>query len=219
MSEFWKPSEQGELHNRWGNGRSCMAYRGVWRPTPNIELYHHGVKGMKWGVRRQAKNYLVRTKRDLHMLNDREYNQKVRSLKDQRDLGSIDQKQYKSAKKDAKLKRKETTKSIKSMKVDKSLADTKKRFDETRKRAIKEIPHYRLKRGARTVSTLITAIAAGSIVGSAAAVGYGAALVGSAYGASMGAAYATGGALSIGATAGLRTIDHKIRKKINQAVT
>ena len=151
-------------YNRWRNGRSCTVYRGVWRPTPSTELYHHGVKGMKWGVRRQAKSYLTRTKRDLHMLNDREYNQKVRSLKDQRDLGSIDQKQYKSAKKDAKLKRKETTKSIKSMKVDKSLADTKKKFDETRKRAIKEIPHYRLKRGART-------------------------------------------------------IDHKIRKKINQAVT
>lgn len=207
------------MYNRWRNGYSCTVYRGVWRPTPSTELYHHGVKGMKWGERRQAKNYLTRTKRDLHMLNDREYNQKVRSLKDQRDLGSINQKQYKSAKKDAKLKRKETTKSIKSMKVGKSLEETREKFVETRKRAIKEIPHYKLKRGARTVSTLISTVAVGSLVGSAAAVGYGAALFGASYGASAGVAYATGGALSIGVTAGARTIDHKIRKKINQAIT
>lgn len=35
-------------YNRWRNGYSCTVYRGVWRPTPNIELYHYGVKGMRW---------------------------------------------------------------------------------------------------------------------------------------------------------------------------
>lgn len=35
-------------YNRWRNGYSCTVYRSIWRPTPNTELYHYGVKGMKW---------------------------------------------------------------------------------------------------------------------------------------------------------------------------
>lgn len=35
-------------YNRWRNGNPPRAYHGVWAPNPNRELYHYGVKGMKW---------------------------------------------------------------------------------------------------------------------------------------------------------------------------
>lgn len=192
----------------------------MWKPSYQPELYHHGVKGMKWGVRRDTqKSYLRRTKRDLYLLNDRDYNQKVRKLKNRRDFGSINDEQYRSAKKEAKIKRKETSKNIKSMKAAKSLSDARKQFTETRTRAVKEIPHYRLKRGARTVSTLLSGLGAVSLAATAGAVGVGAAMLGTSYGASMGAAYAVSAVPSLGAVAGMRGVDHVIRKKINQAVT
>lgn len=35
-------------YNRWRNGSPSRTYHGVWAPNPNRELYHYGVKGMKW---------------------------------------------------------------------------------------------------------------------------------------------------------------------------
>lgn len=35
-------------YNRWRNGRPGTTYRGIWQPTQTHELYHYGVKGMKW---------------------------------------------------------------------------------------------------------------------------------------------------------------------------
>lgn len=37
------------MYNRWRNGRSYTVYRGVWKPSYQPELYHYGVKGMRWG--------------------------------------------------------------------------------------------------------------------------------------------------------------------------
>lgn len=35
-------------YNRWRNGTSNRAYKAVWLPSQKHELYHYGVKGMKW---------------------------------------------------------------------------------------------------------------------------------------------------------------------------
>ena len=37
---FWRPSS------------ATSQYASIWQPTYSIELYHHGIKGQKWGVRR-----------------------------------------------------------------------------------------------------------------------------------------------------------------------
>lgn len=40
---FWRPSV------------ASNQYTSVWQPTYSVELYHHGIKGQKWGVRRFQK--------------------------------------------------------------------------------------------------------------------------------------------------------------------
>ena len=35
-------------YNRWRNGSPNRAYKAVWLPSQKHELYHYGVKGMKW---------------------------------------------------------------------------------------------------------------------------------------------------------------------------
>lgn len=40
---FWRPSS------------ATNQYSSVWQPTYSVELYHHGIKGQKWGVRRFQK--------------------------------------------------------------------------------------------------------------------------------------------------------------------
>lgn len=35
-------------YNRWRNGAPNSSYKAVWLPSQKHELYHYGVKGMKW---------------------------------------------------------------------------------------------------------------------------------------------------------------------------
>lgn len=36
-------------YNRWRNGTPSRTYKAVWLPSQKHELYHYGVKGMRWG--------------------------------------------------------------------------------------------------------------------------------------------------------------------------
>ena len=206
-------------YNRWVSGSNCYNMYSVWTPNTSLELYHHGVKGMKWGVRRERNSFIRRTKRDMHMLNDYQRAKGLRNLKDKYDTGKIDKEHYKASKKQLKIDYKQKAKDIKHLKTDKSLSEVKKKFTETRSRAMSEIPNYRLKRGVRTVNTLLNAIAAGSLIASSGMLGVGAAMMGASYGAAAGVAYGAGAAVGVGAAAGVKVVDAKIRRKIIQATS
>ena len=205
---------------------SSLAYArpcSFWAPTYSVELYHHGVKGMKWGVRREQKSYNRRLKRDLSMLNAHDYQQTKKGLKAKYETGEISRAEYKSGKKEANKSYKQSEKRIKKLKAGPGSVAA---FAKTRTKAMSEIPHYKLKRGIRTANSLINIVAGVSLAATAGAVGVGAAMMGAGfaatYGASVGAAaaggFAVGGAAGLGVQAGVQGVDRAIRRKILKEV-
>lgn len=201
------------MYNRWNGARLPYAYpqRIFWAPAYTPELYHHGVKGMKWGVRHEQRSYNRRLKRDLRMLNANDYQQKKRSLRDSYDQGSISKSDYKAGKKEANASYKQSEKKIKKLKAGPS-SDVA--FKVTRRKALNEIPHYRLKRGLRTANTLLDGLRTGALAVTAGTLTAGAIACGVTSGVAAG--LATGGALaiSLGVSAGTMVADKAIRKKL-----
>ena len=182
--------------------------------TPTGELYHHGVKGMKWGVRRERNKLNKRTKRDLMMISDYESHNKLSSLKGQYDSGQIDKKQYKSSKKQIKFDQKQAEKEIKRLKANKSLEEARKKFSETRNKAVSEIPNYELKRGVRTVNSLINGLQKGARVITVGALASGTIALGVVGGPAAAVAYAAPIAAGYGIISAEHAVDRTIRKKI-----
>lgn len=156
--------------------------------TADGELYHYGVKGMKWGVRRDAR-----------LLANSRRNKRVRAARDA----------YKSGKMSKEARDKEITSAQREKK--KMLANTKDRFakaktDSERVRleqdiydkTTKEVSNASLKRGAHTVNALFGAA-------NAASVGLGAASILAINPAFAGAAVASA-AVGIAAEAGYRYV-------------
>lgn len=144
------------------------------------ELQHYGVKGMKWGVRR-----------DVELIANRQRNQSVRKAKDAYEMGKIDKSKYKSLKKQAKADQKAYMKKVKKDFESSSKAEQYKQSEAIKSKAIKDVPYRRLKKGIKAYNAIcaasniagtglgvLTAVAAGSAAAPAAAVALGVTAVG-----------------------------------------
>lgn len=110
------------------------------------ELYHYGVKGMKWGVRR-----------DYRVLANRRRNEAVRKVKADYKTGAISRSEKRQRMKEAKNTKKTLQAEMKSRyKNAKTRQDRKVLNQEVRNQAIRDVPHRRIKKGATTVNKLLT---------------------------------------------------------------
>lgn len=168
------------------------------------ELKHYGVLGMKWGVRK-AYSY----SRDL---NAHRYNKKKQQLRIDKKAHKISKENYKSEINDLKNKRKRsdqlTRHKLSKITVDKNKS-VKSIYEQYKDKAYREIPNYTVKRGAKTVSNIITGALGAAALNSAAVAG----LVAAGLQCSVGgiAAAAAGAGAIKGGTA---VMDTKIRRRI-----
>lgn len=126
---------------------------------PN-ELMHYGVKGMKWGVRR-----------DVELIANHRRNATTAKARSDYSQGKITSTQKKMAIKKAKADRKQylkdTKKNYESLK---SKSEKEKASMNIQKTALKEVPARKLKKGLRAVNDIFTAAQIGSGAYHAAAV-------------------------------------------------
>lgn len=135
----------------------------ITRTQETDELYHYGVRGMKWGVRKSVKQ-----------LANHNRNAAVKSAKQDYRKGNITKAQKKAAIKEANVNKKNYLKDTK--KNFESLPDRKAKREASKsitKERVSQVPHSRLKRGARLAKNILTGSAvagsaAGAIIGTAA---------------------------------------------------
>lgn len=125
------------------------------------ELYHYGVKGMKWGVRR-----------DYRVLANRRRNTAYRQAKDDYDSGKITKAEKKQRYKDARQAKKDVHSEMKNRYRNASKSERAELNRQIKSQTVKEVPHRSIKKGATTVNKLLTgytigANVAGVAVGSA----------------------------------------------------
>lgn len=113
--------------------------------TSDGELYHYGVKGMKWGVRRDAR-LLANSRRNKRVRAAREAYKAGKISKDTRD------KEIESARHEKKRMLDATKKAFANAKNDSERARLERAIAN---QTIKEVPNASIKRGASTVNTLL----------------------------------------------------------------
>lgn len=124
----------------------------------NGELCHYGVKGMKWGVRR-----------DLRILASSRRNKKVRDARKAYKAGKITKDQRKAKIAEANKLKKDTIKDAKAKYAKaKTSIDRKRVGEDITNKTLKEVPNAQLKRGALAVNRLLGSTTNALTVGSAA---------------------------------------------------
>ena len=148
------------------------------------ELYHYGVKGMHWGIRRfqpypsghkggqevgeAARSekgprigHMIRSVRNSQrLLNEREYHMTKKDLKTKLDTGEIGTESYKSQKKEAKEKFKAQRKEKINITSDEELKETYNRLS---KEVREKVPYQNVKRGFHIANKILTAYGAASV--------------------------------------------------------
>lgn len=161
----------------------------------NKEIYHYGVPGMKWGVRR-----------DTRILANHRRNVEVRQLKDKYRSGDMSKEQYSSAVKGANAKKKKYMSDIENQfRNAKNDAERDKLGENISKKTVKEVPNVTIKRGIAVANQLIGAY---NISGTAITTA-GLAIANPAFA----AAYLGAGAVSVAAEAGYRYVTRKVLDK------
>jgi hypothetical protein len=121
--------------------------------TSNGELYHHGVKGMKWGVRRDAR-----------LLSNSRRNKRVRAAQAAYKAGKLTKEQRDKEIESARQDKKKTL-----SKIENDFANAKTAADRARlkrdlaNKTAKEVPNATLKRGASIANALFGGVNAASI--------------------------------------------------------
>lgn len=139
------------------------------------ELCHFGVKGMKWGIRRNAR-----------LLANHRRNQAVNEIKRQHKAGNITSSEKKTAIRDENLKKKayldKTKADVKSLKGRRNIAKVNV---DIKKQTISEVPNYHLKKGLTTANRVlrganIAGTVTSGVIGTAAVPALGSLILGSA---------------------------------------
>ena len=159
------------------------------------ELYHYGVPGMKWGVRRDAR-----------ILANHRRNVEVTLQKDRYKSGKITKEQYNAAKHKANLgKKKYLTDVENKFRNAKSQSEREKIGENISKTAVKEVPNIKVKRGLAVANQLVGAYS----IGSTAYAALGVAAINPAFA----AAYIGAGAVSAAAEVGVRYVNRILLDK------
>ena len=156
------------------------------------ELMHYGVKGMKWGVRRDAR-----------ILMNHRYNSRVKQLQTQRSRGQLDYEKYVDELGKAERKKKKDLASVEeAFRIAKSDAERKKLGDNISKMAVKEVPDIKTKRGLAVVNQMFGVASVANTAYTSVAL--------AAVNPAFGAAYLGAGAVTIAAEAGFRWVTRAI---------
>lgn len=159
------------------------------------EIYHYGVPGMKWGVRR-----------DTRILANHRRNVEVRQLKDKYRSGKMTKEQYSSAVKGADAKKKKYMTDVENQfRNAKNDAERNKLGENISKKTVKEVPNATVKRGVAVANQLFGTYN----IGSTAVTTAGLAIANPAFA----AAYLGAGAVTVAAEAGYRYVTRKLLDK------
>ena len=115
------------------------------------ELYHYGVKGMRWGVRRDAR-----------ILANHYRNKDVKRLKSDYKFGKIDKRKYTEGKLEANAKKNQYLQRIKNRFENAKSYDERQKIErDIQNTAIKDVPNLTIKRGAAVVNQVFGTVSIG----------------------------------------------------------
>lgn len=159
------------------------------------ELYHYGVPGMKWGVRR-----------DTRILANHRRNTEVERQKERYKSGNITRNQYRLARRKANLGKKKYLSDVENkFRNAKSDDERTKLGEDISNTAVKEVPNIKIKRGLAIVNQVLGTAS----IGNAAYTAAGMAVVNPAFA----AAYVGAGVITAAAETGFRYVTRSILDK------
>ena len=159
------------------------------------ELYHYGVPGMKWGVRR-----------DVRILANHRRNSELKLQKNKYRYGEITKEQYSNAKRKANAGKKKYMSDIENkFRNAKSERERDSLSNDITNTAVKEVPNIKLKRGIAAVNQFMGAASIGSAAYTSAVM----TMINPAFG----AAYIGAGAVTAAAEVGYRYVTRSIIDK------
>ena len=115
------------------------------------ELYHYGVKGMKWGVRN-----------DITSLANNRRHRAIKKIKGEYRKGLISKQQKKNKIKSENIKKKKYIEDTERKFEKSSINKQFKMESDIHKQAVSEIPNYKIKNGVRRASQILTGYQIGS---------------------------------------------------------
>jgi hypothetical protein len=163
--------------------------------TVNDEIYHYGVPGMKWGVRR-----------DTRILANHRRNAAAGQLKEQYRSGTITKQQYKDSIRKVNLRKKNYLTNVENkFKNAKTREERTKLGKDISNTAVKEVPNITVKRGLAVVNQLFGTASIGGTAYTSLSL--------AAFNPAFAAAYIGAGVVSTAAEAGFRYVTRSILDK------